>query len=300
MQVFPKGHQGKDSQGIGQELSIFIFNIFPNSTGQQGSSNMGRGDSVSTEVQVLQDARPGNGLEQLNLFASTTLSDPSNQQETGDQGSGVEGSAKMQIVQNGRGANATQVIGQNLTLSAQINLSNPTDQQATGNQGAGDAVNSKAQLVSDAAKSGKTQGNNQTPTVSTVSLLSNLTDPLLPVSQTPADVAPTKAQTVQDPILLELQSLLRDQETATNLSNYFHTLHTQASVEPGPKADDGTSDGTTGDSSPAAERANDDDLEMSEVTGESIAGLLGMVYFAMPANLEDRDSKERKGPRRRP
>src|SRR5262249_34402570 len=34
VQIFSMGHQGKGFQGIGQELSLFIFNIFPSSTGQ--------------------------------------------------------------------------------------------------------------------------------------------------------------------------------------------------------------------------------------------------------------------------
>jgi hypothetical protein len=296
VQVLLKGQQAKGSEGIGQEISIFIFNIFPTSTGQQGSGNLGLGDPFSTQMQVLQDVQPANGLDQLSPFGRTTPSNLTNQQEIGDQGLGVERSIKTQVVQIGLRANAQEGIGQNQTAQT---TSNAADMQATGSQGAGGALSSITQLFADASKAAKTQANNLTLMMSTASLLSNLTDPPLRVSETLGDAARTTGQTAQDPLLRDQEiAFLRDQESARNLSNYGRSLHTQASAGPD-KTAESTSDETTDDSSPPAEQSTGDDLELSEITGESLAGLLGMVYFAMPANLEDRDSKERKRPRGR-
>jgi hypothetical protein len=283
VQVLQMGRQSNGFQGIGQDLRIFIFTILPNSTDQQGFSNQGFGDLVSTEAQLFQDVQQASGFQ---LFASVS------QQDTGTQGPGVDGSIKTQIVQTGHAANAL-IVG---TPSTQTTPSNSTDPPTSGNQA--DAANAKSQVVTDASKAGKTQGNTQSVVSSTVSLLSNLTDAPLHASPALGDAA-IKAQTGQDSVLVNLQTLFRDQESARNLSNYFHSLHTQASEEPEPPAP-GTPPETNDDSAPGADRAPFDDLDLSEITGESLAGLLGMAYFAMPTNPEDRDSKERKRQRRRP
>jgi hypothetical protein len=292
VQVLQMGRQSDGFQGIGLDLRIFVFTILPTTTDQLGFSNQGFGDPVSTEVQLFQDVQQASGFQ---LFAPTTLSFSVSQQDTGTQGPGVDGSIKTQIAQAGHTANTLQIFGQNITLSTQTTLSSSTDPQTTANQA--DAANAKSQVVTDAGKAGKTQGNSQSVVSTTVSLLSNLTD--APLHASPALGDATKAQTAQDPLLVNLQTVLRDQDSARNLSNYFHSLHTQASEQPDETAP-GTTEETKDDSAPGADRANDDDLDLSEITGESLAGLLGMVYFAMPANPEDRDSKKRKRQRPRP